>query len=170
MAGSRASACAATSAHAANAQTQSTAGAASLEEVVVTGSRLKSANETSISPITSVTSDDIQATGLTRATVSDLVESLVRGHMVTELAPRAAVGAGPQRMNRLVVRQAAADLARLEEEARADREHPGPAILPRPGHGAAGVQAPLPRSVTKVAPTSLRLRPGLKRAMACRYR
>jgi hypothetical protein len=35
-----------------------------------------------------------QATGLTRATVSDLVESLVRGHMVTELAPRAAVGAG----------------------------------------------------------------------------
>ena len=35
-----------------------------------------------------------QATGLTRGTVSDLVESLVRGHMVTELAPRAAVGAG----------------------------------------------------------------------------
>jgi iron complex outermembrane receptor protein len=65
---------AATSASGAYAQQQSTAGAASLEEVVVTGSRLKSANETSISPITSVTAEDIQSTGLTR--VEDVLNSM----------------------------------------------------------------------------------------------
>src|ERR1700730_7803863 len=48
-------------------QTQPTAAAAALEEVVVTGSRLKTANEVSISPITTVTAGDIAATGLTRA-------------------------------------------------------------------------------------------------------
>jgi len=42
------------------------ANAAPVEEVVVTGSRLLTPNETSISPITSVSSTDIAATGLTR--------------------------------------------------------------------------------------------------------
>jgi iron complex outermembrane receptor protein len=55
-------------------QTQPTAAAAALEEVVVTGSRLKTANEVSISPITTVTAGDIAATGLTRA--EDLLNNL----------------------------------------------------------------------------------------------
>ena len=38
-----------------------------LEEVIITGSRLKTPNEVSISSITSVTAEDIQSTGLTRA-------------------------------------------------------------------------------------------------------
>src|SRR5437762_4771014 len=49
------------------AQTAPAQPAAPVEEVVVTGSRLLQApNEISISPITSVTSQDIQATGLVR--------------------------------------------------------------------------------------------------------
>ena len=38
--------------------------AAPVEEVVVTGSRLSTPNEQSISPITSVSATDLQATGL----------------------------------------------------------------------------------------------------------
>src|SRR4029077_4977562 len=41
--------------------------AAPVEEVVVTGSRLQTPNETSISPITTVSAIDLQQTGLTRA-------------------------------------------------------------------------------------------------------
>src|SRR5579871_4501058 len=47
---------------------------APIEEVVVTGSRLKTPNEQSISPITSVTATDLQATGLTR--VEDVLNNL----------------------------------------------------------------------------------------------
>ncbi len=50
------------------------AAAAPLQEVVVTGSRLRTPNETSISPITTVSSTDIQATGLTR--VEDVLNNL----------------------------------------------------------------------------------------------
>jgi iron complex outermembrane recepter protein len=50
------------------------AGTAPVEEVVVTGSRLQSPNETSISPVTTVTAADIQATGLTRA--EDILNNL----------------------------------------------------------------------------------------------
>jgi iron complex outermembrane receptor protein len=45
-----------------------------LEEVVVTGSRLSVPNETSISPITSVSATDLSATGLTR--VEDVLNNL----------------------------------------------------------------------------------------------
>jgi iron complex outermembrane recepter protein len=45
-----------------------------LQEVVVTGSRLLNPNSTSISPITTVTATDIQATGLTR--VEDILNNL----------------------------------------------------------------------------------------------
>ena len=48
--------------------------AAPVEEVVVTGSRLQTPNETSISPITSVSAVDIQQTGLTR--VEDVLNNL----------------------------------------------------------------------------------------------
>ena len=52
-----------------------TAPATSLEEVVVTGSRLQSApNDVSISPVTSITSLDIQQTGLVRT--EDLLNNL----------------------------------------------------------------------------------------------
>ena len=48
--------------------------AAPLQEIVVTGSRLKTPNETSISPISTVTSTDITQTGLTR--VEDVLNNL----------------------------------------------------------------------------------------------
>ena len=48
--------------------------AAPLQEVVVTGSRLRTPNETAISPITTVSATDIQATGLTR--VEDVLNNL----------------------------------------------------------------------------------------------
>ncbi|MBV9620158.1 MAG: TonB-dependent receptor [Gammaproteobacteria bacterium] len=48
--------------------------AAPVEEVVVTGSRLQTPNEQSISPITSVSATDLQATGLTR--VEDVLNNL----------------------------------------------------------------------------------------------
>jgi len=48
--------------------------AAPLTEVVVTGSRLKTPNETAISPITTVSAADVQATGLTR--VEDILNTL----------------------------------------------------------------------------------------------
>jgi iron complex outermembrane recepter protein len=48
--------------------------AAPLQEVVVTGSRLKTPNETSISPISTVSAGDITATGLTR--VEDVLNNL----------------------------------------------------------------------------------------------
>jgi iron complex outermembrane receptor protein len=48
--------------------------AAPVEEVVVTGSRLQTPNETSISPITSVSAVDLQQTGLTR--VEDVLNNL----------------------------------------------------------------------------------------------
>jgi outer membrane receptor protein involved in Fe transport len=50
------------------------AAAAPVEEVVVTGSRLQTPNETSISPITSVSAVDLQQTGLTR--VEDVLNNL----------------------------------------------------------------------------------------------
>src|SRR5450759_2954268 len=52
----------------------STAPATTLEEVVVTGSRIRSPNEVSISPITSITASDIAATGLTRT--EDILNNL----------------------------------------------------------------------------------------------
>jgi iron complex outermembrane recepter protein len=48
--------------------------AAPVEEVVVTGSRLQTPNETAISPITTVSAVDIQQTGLTR--VEDVLNNL----------------------------------------------------------------------------------------------
>jgi iron complex outermembrane recepter protein len=48
--------------------------AAPVQEVVITGSRLKAPNETSISPITTVSATDVQATGLTR--VEDVLNNL----------------------------------------------------------------------------------------------
>src|ERR1700678_4612809 len=48
--------------------------AAPVEEVVVTGSRLSVPNETSISPITTVSAVDLQQTGLTR--VEDVLNNL----------------------------------------------------------------------------------------------
>jgi iron complex outermembrane recepter protein len=48
--------------------------AAPIEEVVVTGSRLSTPNERSISPITSVSATDLQSTGLTR--VEDVLNNL----------------------------------------------------------------------------------------------
>jgi iron complex outermembrane recepter protein len=50
------------------------AAAAPVEEVVVTGSRLSTPNETAISPITSVSAVDLQQTGLTR--VEDVLNNL----------------------------------------------------------------------------------------------
>ena len=50
------------------------AAAAPVEEVVVTGSRLSTPNETSISPITTVSAVDLQQTGLTR--VEDVLNNL----------------------------------------------------------------------------------------------
>jgi iron complex outermembrane recepter protein len=51
-----------------------TEAAAPVEEVVVTGSRLSTPNETSISPITTVSAVDLQQTGLTR--VEDVLNNL----------------------------------------------------------------------------------------------
>src|SRR5579862_8307602 len=48
--------------------------AAPVEEVVVTGSRLRTPNETAISPVTTVTAVDVQQTGLTR--VEDVLNNL----------------------------------------------------------------------------------------------
>ena len=63
---------------AAYAQTAPAAAAAApasdLQEVVVTGTRIQSANLISASPVTTVTSVDIQASGLTR--VEDLLNNL----------------------------------------------------------------------------------------------
>src|SRR5580704_13900033 len=59
--------------HAQEAPAPATA-AAPVEEVVVTGSRLSTPQEQSISPITTVTATDLQATGLTR--VEDLLNNL----------------------------------------------------------------------------------------------
>ncbi|HXO65842.1 MAG TPA: TonB-dependent receptor [Steroidobacteraceae bacterium] len=56
------------------AEAQAQANAAPLQEVVVTGSRLMNPNSTSISPITTVSATDIQATGLTR--VEDILNNL----------------------------------------------------------------------------------------------
>jgi iron complex outermembrane recepter protein len=53
---------------------QAEATPAPLAEVVVTGSRLSTPNETSISPITTVSAADVQATGLTR--VEDILNNL----------------------------------------------------------------------------------------------
>jgi iron complex outermembrane recepter protein len=55
-------------------ETPAPAAAAPVEEVVVTGSRLSAPNETSISPITTVSATDLQATGLTR--VEDVLNNL----------------------------------------------------------------------------------------------
>jgi iron complex outermembrane recepter protein len=60
--------------HAQEATPTPTAAAAPVEEVVVTGSRLQTPNETSVSPITTVSAADIQATGLTR--VEDVLNNL----------------------------------------------------------------------------------------------
>src|SRR6201988_2866954 len=57
-----------------HAQTAPAPTAAPIEEVVVTGSRLSTPNEKSISPITSVSATDLQATGLTR--VEDVLNNL----------------------------------------------------------------------------------------------
>jgi outer membrane receptor protein involved in Fe transport len=67
---------AAASAPMAFAQTPPAAASANsdLTEVVVTGSRLKVANDASISPVTSITASDLQATGLTR--VEDVLNNL----------------------------------------------------------------------------------------------
>jgi outer membrane receptor protein involved in Fe transport len=48
--------------------------AAPIEEVVVTGSRLKTPNETAISPVTTISSTDLQQTGLTR--VEDVLSNM----------------------------------------------------------------------------------------------
>ena len=48
--------------------------AATVEEVVVTGSRLRTANEASISPVTTISASDIQTTGLTR--VEDVLNNM----------------------------------------------------------------------------------------------
>src|SRR5450759_4680754 len=45
-----------------------------LQEIVVTGSRIRSTNLVSISPVTTVSATDIQATGLTR--VEDILNNL----------------------------------------------------------------------------------------------
>src|SRR5882724_3389233 len=58
----------------ANAQTAPATPAPNVEEVIVTGSRLQSANVVSISPVTTVSATDIQASGLTR--VEDLLNNL----------------------------------------------------------------------------------------------
>jgi len=64
-----------TTLHAQTAPAQAnTTTAAPIEEVVVTGSRIQTPNETAISPITTVSAADIQATGLTR--VEDILNNL----------------------------------------------------------------------------------------------
>jgi outer membrane receptor protein involved in Fe transport len=60
--------------HAQEAPAPAAAAAAPVEEVVVTGSRLQTPNETSISPITTVSAVDLQQTGLTR--VEDVLNNL----------------------------------------------------------------------------------------------
>jgi iron complex outermembrane recepter protein len=60
--------------HAQTAPAQDNTTAAPLAEVVVTGSRISTPNETAISPITTVSAADIQATGLTR--VEDVLNNL----------------------------------------------------------------------------------------------
>jgi iron complex outermembrane recepter protein len=66
---------AATTANAQTAPAQAEeANAAPIQEVVVTGSRLRTPNETAISPITTVSAADVQATGLTR--VEDVLNNL----------------------------------------------------------------------------------------------
>ncbi len=60
--------------YAQTAPAQDNAAAAPLAEVVVTGSRIQTPNETAISPITTVSATDIQATGLTR--VEDVLNNL----------------------------------------------------------------------------------------------
>src|SRR6202521_4652810 len=69
-----ATATAAASVSALHAQEAPAPTAAPVEEVVVTGSRLSTPNESSISPITSVSATDLQATGLTR--VEDILNNL----------------------------------------------------------------------------------------------
>jgi len=64
---------AATTANAQTAPAQAEATPAPLQEVVVTGSRLKTPNETSISPISTISAADVQATGLTR--VEDILNN-----------------------------------------------------------------------------------------------
>ena len=56
------------------AHAQDTAGAAELETIVVTGSRIKQANLESSSPVTQVTAADIEAQGVTR--IEDLINQL----------------------------------------------------------------------------------------------
>ncbi|HWZ61808.1 MAG TPA: TonB-dependent receptor [Steroidobacteraceae bacterium] len=56
------------------AQSQAESTPAPMAEVVVTGSRLQTPNQTSISPITTVSAADVQATGLTR--VEDVLNNL----------------------------------------------------------------------------------------------
>jgi outer membrane receptor protein involved in Fe transport len=63
-----------TALHAQEAPAPAAAAAAPVEEVVVTGSRLQTPNETSISPITTVSAVDLQKTGLTR--VEDVLNNL----------------------------------------------------------------------------------------------
>ena len=60
--------------HAQEAPAPAAAAAAPVEEVVVTGSRLQTPNETSISPITTISAVDLQQTGLTR--VEDVLNNL----------------------------------------------------------------------------------------------
>ncbi|MBV9914839.1 MAG: TonB-dependent receptor plug domain-containing protein, partial [Sinobacteraceae bacterium] len=69
-----ATASAAAGATAAQAQEATPAPAAPVEEVIVTGSRLLTPNEQSISPITSVSATQLQETGLTR--VEDVLNNL----------------------------------------------------------------------------------------------
>src|SRR6202140_2906606 len=69
-----ATATAAASVSALHAQEAPAPTAAPVEEVVVTGSRLSTPNESSISPITSVSATDLQATGLTRT--EDILNNL----------------------------------------------------------------------------------------------
>src|SRR5262249_61057007 len=63
-----------TALHAQEAPAPAAAAAAPVEEVVVTGSRLATPNETSVSPITTVSAVDLQQTGLTR--VEDVLNNL----------------------------------------------------------------------------------------------
>ena len=60
--------------HAQEAPAPTGAAPAPVEEVVVTGSRLQTPNETSISPITTVTATELQETGMTR--VEDVLNNL----------------------------------------------------------------------------------------------
>jgi outer membrane receptor protein involved in Fe transport len=69
-----ATAAAATGVSALHAQEAPAPTAAPVEEVVVTGSRLRTPNETAISPITSISAVDLQQTGLTR--VEDVLNNL----------------------------------------------------------------------------------------------